>query len=136
MKRAACFLVALFLVFGMLMSAAGCRGYYGAGYGYEPAPPPGPPPWAPAHGYRAKHRYHYYPDARIYFDIERRIYFYYSDGYWRSASTLPVTIVISGTYVLLEMDDDKPYKWHKEVEKRYPPGKMRQEEGRGKGKGK
>ena len=23
----------------------------------------GPPPWAPAHGYRAKYTYRYYPDA-------------------------------------------------------------------------
>ncbi len=37
----------------------------------------GPPPWAPAHGYRAKHRYRYYPSAEIYFDLGRGIYFYY-----------------------------------------------------------
>lgn len=31
----------------------------------------GPPPWAPAHGYRAKHSYHYYPSAEVYFDTGR-----------------------------------------------------------------
>ena len=36
----------------------------------------GPPPHAPAHGYRAKHTYRYYPDASVYFDISRKIYFY------------------------------------------------------------
>ena len=31
----------------------------------------GPPPRAPAHGYRAKYTYHYYPSSCIYFDASR-----------------------------------------------------------------
>jgi hypothetical protein len=29
----------------------------------------GPPPWASSHGYRAKHRYRYYPSFYVYFDL-------------------------------------------------------------------
>ena len=38
----------------------------------------GPPSHAPAHGYRAKHQYHYYPANEIYFDSGRGIYFFLS----------------------------------------------------------
>ncbi len=44
------------------------------------APPaavkPGPPPHAKAYGHRARHHYHYYPDAYVYFDTGRGLYFY------------------------------------------------------------
>jgi hypothetical protein len=86
----------------------------------------GPPPWAPAHGYRAKHRYRYYPSSRVYHDKERGVYFYYSDGQWRVTVSLPSIIRIDvGDYVTLEMDTDKPYEWDQDVIKKYPPGQMK-----------
>ena len=40
-------------------------------------------------------------------------------------------------FVTLEMDTDKPYKYHSEVVKRHPPGKKKKKsKGKGKGKGK
>jgi hypothetical protein len=36
----------------------------------------GPPKHAKAHGYRAKHTYQYYPDAKVYYDVSRGSYFY------------------------------------------------------------
>jgi hypothetical protein len=95
----------------------------------------GPPPWAPAHGYRAKHRYHYYPSSYVYLDIDRRLYFYMSGGSWRVSASLPVGISIEvGESVLLEMDTDTPYHYHTDVVKHYPPGQAKMK-GRGKGKG-
>ena len=106
------------------------------------APSPGPPPWAPAHGHRAKHKYYYYPATYVYFDAGRSLYFYLSGDQWRVSASLPVGIRINvAEYTVLEMDDDKPYKYHSDVAKRYPPGQQKKldkendkEKGKGKGK--
>ena len=80
----------------------------------------GPPPWAPAHGYRAKHRYSYYPHSQVYHDDSRGLYFYYRNGEWGFGVDLPDGIVISGDAVSLEMDVDRPYTWHDQVRDYYP----------------
>jgi hypothetical protein len=105
---------------------------------YTPPPPePGPPPWAPAHGYRAKHRYYYYPESYVYFDVGRSLYFYYSGGGWQASVALPSGIhIAAGEYVALEMDADRPYVYHADVEKKYPPGQKKKKEKGDKGKGK
>ena len=108
---------------------------------YAPAPAPpspghGPPPWAPAHGYRAKYRYHYYSSSYVYYDIGRRLYFYYRAGDWQVSVSLPAGIDIEAReYVVLDMDTDKPYQYHSDVVKHYPPGqaqKATKEKGKGK----
>jgi hypothetical protein len=86
----------------------------------------GPPPWAPAHGYRAKHRYRYYPSSRVYYEKERGAYFYYKNGEWQVSVSLPSSIQIDvDNYVDLEMDTDRPYEWDHEVVKKYPPGQLK-----------
>ena len=42
----------------------------------------GPPAHAPAHGYRAKHMYMYYPSRNVYKDTERGLYFYLKGDTW------------------------------------------------------
>jgi hypothetical protein len=94
----------------------------------------GPPPWAPAHGHRAKFTYRYYPSSFVYFNIEKGIYFYLSHGVWVDSYSLPSTISISPDgYVILKMDVDKPYTFHKDVAKRHPPG-LKKKKMKGKGK--
>ncbi len=96
----------------------------------------GPPPWAPAHGYRAKYRYHYYPEVAVYLDVSRGVYFYPQNGRWVSAASLPRSLTESlGNYVVLEMDTDRPYEFHKDVLKKYPPGQSKKQ-GKGHGSGK
>lgn len=57
-------------------------------YGQEEYLPPGqakkhgPPPWAPAHGYRAKQRYRYYPAHNIYQDPVSGLFFSLQGGAW------------------------------------------------------
>lgn len=105
---------------------------------------PGPPPWAPAHGYRAKHRYYYYPDALVYYDMDRKVYFYPSGGEWRMSAALPPAIRLDvRSYTLLEMDADRPYVHHSQVTQKYPPGQLKKlekdkdkDKDKGKGKGK
>jgi len=86
----------------------------------------GPPPWAPAHGYRAKHKYRYYPASRVYYEKERGAYFYYNNGKWQVSASLPSYIRIDvNDHVTLEMDTDKPYEYNHDVVKRYPPGQLK-----------
>ena len=58
--------------------------------GTKPKEKGGPPSWAPAHGARAKHRYRYFPVHRIYFDIDRKLYFFLEGSIWKSAPKPPL----------------------------------------------
>lgn len=85
----------------------------------------GPPPHAKAYGHRAKYRYHYYPNASVYFDTGRSVYFYLdSAGAWRMAVSLPQSLKVHlGDNVTIEMETDRPYTKYHEHKKKYRPGK-------------
>ena len=87
----------------------------------------GPPPHAPAYGYRAKHTYHYYPQAQVYFDISRELYFYRIGEDWRVSATLPTALRVRlGDHVTIELDSDNPYYYFEHQKKmKHPPGKMK-----------
>jgi hypothetical protein len=87
----------------------------------------GPPAHAPAHGYRAKHQYRYYPSRSVYYDTGRKLYFYLKGNKWEVGASLPGHIRIGlGESVRIELDTDKPYIYHAEHVKKYPPGQMKQ----------
>jgi hypothetical protein len=70
----------------------------------------GPPAHAPAHGYRAKYNYHYFPKAKVYYDTSRKLYFYMQGDNWKASVSLPLDLKVRlGDYVSIEMDSDKPY---------------------------
>ena len=86
----------------------------------------GPPPHAPAHGYRAKHHYRYYPTCSVYYDSGRKLYFYLKGDNWEVGASLPGSIRVGlGDYVSMELETDKPYTYHADHVKRYPPGQMK-----------
>ena len=86
----------------------------------------GPPPHAPAHGYRGKYAYRYYPACHVYFDVHREVYFYLSGGNWRMSVSLPREIRVQLTdHVIIEMDSDRPYTKFSEHKRKYPPGQMK-----------
>jgi hypothetical protein len=86
----------------------------------------GPPAHAPAHGYRAKHRYRYYPSCAVYYDYERKIYFYPKGDQWEVGVDLPGHLRIKlGDSVEIELYTAKPYLHHAEHAKKYPPGKLK-----------
>ena len=86
----------------------------------------GPPAHAPAHGYRAKHQYRYYPSRSVYYDTGRRLYFYIKGENWEVGASLPNQIRIGlGDSVNIELDTDIPYIHHSEHVKKYPPGQMK-----------
>jgi hypothetical protein len=94
--------------------------------GGKPVVKGGPPPHAPAHGYRAKHKYHYYPDAYVYFDISRKVYFYLEGDKWRMSVALPRSLHVRlGDHVVIEMASDKPYTHYDSHKKKYPPGQLK-----------
>ena len=70
----------------------------------------GPPSHAPAHGHRAKYKYHYYPKANVYYDASRNLYFYIEGDKWRAAVSLPLNLKLNlGGYVSMKMESDRPY---------------------------
>lgn len=85
---------------------------------------PAPPDHAKAYGRRAKHVYRYYPDVQVYFDIHRRVYFYFQGQDWKMSVSLPYKIKLAG-HVTIEMDTEKPYKEFKKHKAKYPPGQMK-----------
>ena len=102
------------------------RNAHGKKY-YKPKYPPktvkyGPPPWAPAHGHRARHMYRYYPRSRVYYDRGRSLWFWMAGTRWRSGPALPpsIRLDVSGM-VRLGMDVDRPYSWHDQVRRYFPP---------------
>ncbi|MEW6593336.1 MAG: hypothetical protein AB1413_00540 [Thermodesulfobacteriota bacterium] len=111
------------------ISLAGCLtgGGVSVGVPAEPAarevpPGHGPPPHAPAHGYRAKYGYRYYPSVSVYFDVNRKLYFYLQNGDWKVGVSLPDNLRLKlGDSVTIEMDSDKPYTEFQAHKAKYPP---------------
>jgi hypothetical protein len=98
-------------------------GYPEVGYEHNKG---GPPPHAPAHGYRAKYQYRYYPSCSVYYDYGRKIYFYIKGDHWEFGASLPSHLRIGlGDSVNIELDTDKPYIYHAEHVKQYPPGQLK-----------
>lgn len=127
--RGAAILLAAGLMF-IFAGFGGCTSLRG-GVSVDREPEPrgqggGPPAHAPAHGYRAKHLYRYYPSAEVYFDVSRKVYFYLEAGAWRMSAGLPEALRVSlGDYVTIETDTDRPYTEHWDHKKKYPPGQMK-----------
>ncbi len=86
----------------------------------------GPPAHAPAHGYRAKHQYRYYPSQKVYHDSDRGLYFYLKGDNWEIGASLPSHLKVGlGESVTIELDTDKPYVHNAEHIKKYPPKKSK-----------
>lgn len=88
----------------------------------------GPPDHAPAHGWRRKHQFDYYPGAQVYRDRQTGHWFWFESGSWQVGVQVPDTIVIdANSVVTMELDADRPYA---EKSHSQPHGKSR---GRGHG---
>jgi hypothetical protein len=81
----------------------------------------GPPSYAPAHEYRAKHQYRYYPCCNVYSEPSRKVFFYIKSDEWIIGASLPTNLrrSLSG-YVNMSLDTDKPYEYHDEHVQLYP----------------
>ena len=132
--------VVLFCIFSLFL-LSGC-GTIGGGiivssghnhYQHSPMPPA----HAPAHGRRQLHHYQYYPNAELYFDVNRNMYFYLdSRGQWSFSVNLPLHLRshLSGGYVEVEMDSDRPYSKHKYYKNKYKKNRKYKRNYKAKGK--
>lgn len=79
-----------------------------------------PPDWAPAHGYRAKHQYVYYPAHRIYYEPAAQTWFWFDGGGWRVGAVLPLAYEqYTHGGVTIDIDADRPYERQAWVEETY-----------------
>jgi len=91
----------------------------------------GPPAHAPAHGYRAKHSYRYYPNAKVYFDVDKKLYFYLHQGNWLSAPKLPALPGFDPQdFVPLELATDSPFKLFEQHVQQFSAGKSKKSAGK------
>ena len=129
-------LIFLMVVLFSLTVIVGCGTSGGAGvkwggdkdvvYDEPPVAKKGPPPWAPAHGHRKKYTYRYYPDCSLYYDTGRSLYFYIEADNWTVAASLPNHLYEDlGGYVVVDLTTDKPYTYHNDHKKKYPPGQAK-----------
>ena len=142
------FLIVALFGFGILaVSTVGFAqsGSISVQWGDPPAPPPpppppgpgyhhhgGPPPHAPAHGYRAKHQYRYYPYQNVYFEPARGLYFYLQGEGWSFGASLPghLTVASLGTYVSIGLDTEHPYDYNHDHVRKYPKEKYKGKKGK------
>lgn len=70
-----------------------------------------PPPWAPAHGWRAKHQYVYYPSAEVYYAPDTRMWFWLGGDGWQAGISLPIALqgYVRAGGVNIALDVDRPY---------------------------
>ncbi|PHR59534.1 MAG: hypothetical protein COA44_00910 [Arcobacter sp.] len=99
-----------------------------------------PPAHAPAHGRRAQHRYHYYPEADFYYDYQARRYFYIDSGRWMVSLNLPsrYRTYLHSSYVEIEMESSRPYTKNRDHKNKYKKHKSKKnkKDKKNKGKGK
>ena len=63
---------------------------------------------------------------RFIIDTGRRLYFYLKGNNWEVGASLPSSIRVElGDSVSIELDTDKPYIYHADHVKKYPPGQMK-----------
>lgn len=87
------------------------KGKSGSHHVVSGQPQHGPPAHAPAHGYRKKYTYHYYPKNNVYYAPDRKLYFYSDGNGWKTNAKLPPSIRLNlGGSTSLELDTDLPYK--------------------------
>lgn len=88
------------------------------------APSRGPSNAAPA--LERRHRYNYYPDAEVYFDPARQLYFFFKANEWFARAMLPSDIQVRiGNAVTVDLDTERPYEFHDDVRRVYPRPKER-----------
>lgn len=80
-----------------------------------------PPPWAPAHGWRAKHHYVYYPSAEVYYSPESRLWFWFGGTGWQVGADLPLELhgYVRTGGINVGLDVDRPYLRNRYVVQRY-----------------
>ncbi len=120
MKRNSGFISIVLLSLVSIPAIAGCSSYLDYEPGSETSGGPETPPWEQTRQGGEEQHYYYYPQVKIYFSLEREVYYYFYEGQWQIASQLPANVELRGRRVRLNMFGEEPYDWQPEVEKRFP----------------
>ena len=73
-------------------------------------------------GSQKEYSYRYYPLCAVYYDTNRKLYYYLQDGSWKIFSYLPRNFNRNlDYYVKLNMDTDKPYIYFDNHIRQFPP---------------
>ncbi len=69
-----------------------------------------------------RYHYWYYPKTQVYYDYERKVYFYPENGGWQQSEQLPAMYSGDSPYETVDEDSDKPYANHEKFMTKYHPG--------------
>jgi hypothetical protein len=109
-------LIVLTFAISSLLVAIGCFVEQPHGYARGPA-------------VNASYSYEYYPDAEVYFEPQRHVYYWSEGGAWRSGERVPQNIVLRSS-VRVDLDSREPYRHHDEVRAKYPRQRQAEEQDR------
>jgi hypothetical protein len=73
------------------------------------------------------HHYRYFPESAVYMDTEQKLFYYKKGEKWISTTILPANIQMDWkSYVVIDLNTDKPYLLHTETARKYPrkPARM------------
>ena len=87
------------------------------------APPSGTAVGPPMSGGPAIDRwtYYYFPEEEVYYSPFAHLYYYPENGAWFSAPVPPGWLHLNyDNYVLVEIEDARPYRRNPEIRRRYP----------------
>lgn len=66
-------------------------------------------------------QYQYYPDAEVYFDPGRQLYFFMQANRWLAQAFLPPEIKVHvGAPIVVDLETERPYEYHDQVREYYP----------------
>ena len=74
-------------------------------------------------GSQVRYHYWYYPSLQVYFDVERKVYYYPENGGWHQTNSLPSRYSPGSSHVTVDMDSDKPYRDFNQHKMKYPGSK-------------
>jgi len=111
MKRILIFAV---LVFSFTFLLSSCMLRRGVVVGSRPGGP------------QVRYQYWYYPSFQVYFDVERKVYYYPENGGWHQSPNLPPRYSGTSSHVTVEADSDKPYTDFEKHKMRYPGSEGKQ----------
>ena len=94
------------LVIGGALLLVGCYVEQPRGYNHGPA-------------MEASYAYVYYPDAEVYYEPHRHVYFWADGGAWRSGPRVPANYVLRSR-VTVNLNSPEPYRYHDEVRAKHP----------------
>src|SRR5690348_17254251 len=105
----------LLLTSGAVILWGGCTYEEHRPYAYEPGP------YGPNY-----YAWYYYPDAEVYYEPNRQVYWWRDRDEWRSGPRAPGGIELR-SHVRVDIHEREPWRHHEEIRREYPRHERREE---------